>query len=78
MGRNVRLISYYPRIIPFLEYNPIAIGETTMGGLVLVYRCEKGLSQKRLAKMLDVDAKTVELWEDKKKFPRDEVLSKLS
>jgi len=36
-------------------------------GQVLAYRCEKGLSQKRLAKMLDVDAKTVELWEDKKR-----------
>lgn len=62
-GRNEPQIKHYPSIITFLGYNPVAVDESTWAGKIFVYRCENGLSQKKLAKMLGVDPTTVKAWE---------------
>ena len=62
-GRNEPQIKYYPRIISFLWYNPIAADESTIAGQVFAYRCVNGFSQRRLAKLLNVDPTIVKAWE---------------
>lgn len=59
-------IQYYPLIFGFLGYCPFELDISTSIGRIKAYRYLNGLSQKRLAKMVDVDPSTVLAWENGK------------
>jgi predicted transcriptional regulator len=47
------------RIIQFLGYNPLEFKVVTLGQKIKEYRVERGLSLKKLAKIVDVDPGTL-------------------
>lgn len=62
--RSVPQISYMPKIIRFLGYNPYPIDTSSLGGKIKEFRYLHGLSKKRLAARLQVDPSTITTWED--------------
>ena len=76
-NRNTPQIQYYPRIIDFLGYLPFNVDLTTLPGKLKAYRYIKGLSQKRLGKILGVDGATVCSWELEENQPNKVILEKL-
>jgi len=54
-GRSMPQISFKPAITRFLGYDPYSVDTSTLGGKVKQYRYMRGLSQKKLAKLLNVD-----------------------
>ncbi|TAJ54775.1 MAG: transcriptional regulator [Chitinophagaceae bacterium] len=68
-GRNNPQISQYPAIIAFLGYYPFDHETETFGGKIKRYKYEHGLSNEKLAKLLNVDESTVANWERNKRVP---------
>ena len=62
-GRAIPQIQYYPVIISFLGFNPFSSDTSTLGGRIMQYRYEHGLSHKAFGKLLGVHASTVGSWE---------------
>lgn len=62
-------ITFYPKIIAFLGYNPVQIDTNTIGGQIRKYRIEHGLSQEAFAKLTGLDESSICLWEKGKKQP---------
>jgi transcriptional regulator with XRE-family HTH domain len=52
-----------PRICHFLGHNPLQGNPTTLGEKIKQYRIQKGLSLRKLAKILGVDPATLARWE---------------
>lgn len=65
-NRSEPQVNYYPRIIDFLGYSPFELDTSTFQGVIKAYRYVNGLSQKRFAKMMDIDPTTVRRWEQGK------------
>jgi DNA-binding XRE family transcriptional regulator len=63
-------IQFYPILIDFLGYFPFTIDTTTVAGKLKEYRYRNGLSQKKLGKILGVDATTVGAWENGTTIPK--------
>jgi len=63
-GKNKPYITYYPKLIKFLGYNPFQVEVENLGGQIRKYRVENGLSQQDLAKLLNVNESTVFHWEN--------------
>lgn len=61
-------VRYFPRIIDFLGYYPYDVPDNTTGQLVAA-RHHLGLSQKQLAKRLDIDPATLAGWEVGRRTP---------
>ena len=76
-GRFVPKVMFTPQIIGFLGYNPFQIDTDTLGGKVKHYRYQKGLSQKRFAKLIGVDPSTIKSWEENEFEPEPENSKKL-
>jgi DNA-binding transcriptional regulator YiaG len=80
-GRAQPFIKYYPAIISFLGFNPFLTTEpntpTSLGGRIKRYRCEHGLSHKKLGKLLGVHASTVGSWEKGEFEPYKMTLKKI-
>jgi transcriptional regulator with XRE-family HTH domain len=54
----------FPKIVQFLGYDPFPTeAKHTIGEAIRVYRLMRGLSQKRLAKILCIDPTTLARWE---------------
>ena len=70
-------IRYMPSIIQFLGYNPLNTENNTLGGRIEAYRIVHGLSFKKLAKLMRVDASTVASWEANKCSPHPKKLKEL-
>jgi len=74
-------IGYAGRIIKFLGYNPYQINNKTFGDQLKSYRYLNGLTQKDLAKILNIDLSTVGAWEKNMSEPktmlRNKVLKRL-
>ncbi len=68
-SRSTPQIQYYPKLIEFLGYNPFPVDEATLGGRIKKYRMERGVSQKKFARMMHVDETTVRAWEMDKHKP---------
>jgi DNA-binding XRE family transcriptional regulator len=68
-------ITFCPKIIQFLGYNPFLIDTETLGGRIKKYRIEHGLSQRALAEISGLDESCLCLWEKNEKQP---VASKLA
>jgi len=62
-------INMIPKIIQFLEYNPFNNKFNTLGEKIKWYRKQRGMSQKQLAKRLDVDPTTLARWERSESEP---------
>ncbi|MEO8173112.1 MAG: hypothetical protein ABI581_08520 [Sediminibacterium sp.] len=67
--RNKPRLYQYPAIIAFLGYYPFDHETATFGGKIKRYKYEHGLSNKKLAKLLQVDEATVENWERNRRLP---------
>ena len=68
-GRSSPQISYYPRIIQFLGYNPFGVETDTLGGRIKKYRVENGMSQEQMAKIVGLGEGTLRSWELNKHIP---------
>ncbi len=68
-GRNEPRLYQYPAIIAFLTYYPLTHETETFGGKIKRYKHEHGLSNEKLAKLLEVDEGTVAKWERNKRVP---------
>ena len=77
-GRGEPQIRYMPQIISFLGYVPILPSLETFGERIKFYRQQKGLSHKRFAKLIGVDAGTISLWENGKNQPLGKHLKTLN
>jgi transcriptional regulator with XRE-family HTH domain len=55
-----------PKIVSFLGYSPLNFEVKTLGDQIKYLRILKGLSQKKLAELLDVDPSTLATWEQNK------------
>jgi len=62
-GTTTPRLYLMPKIIQFLGYNPLDLEAVTFGQKVKKYRIEKGLSLRKLAKIVDVDPGTLARWE---------------
>lgn len=62
-NRNEPQISYHPKVISFLGYNPFPVENETMGGRVRAYRIIHGLTQEDLAVIVGVNESTIFHWE---------------
>ena len=62
-------IMHYPNIISFLGFFPFEIDSSTIGGKILRYRYQHGLSQRKFARIIGVDATTIANWESNRRAP---------
>ena len=58
-----------PKIVSFLGYSHVNFEVKTLGGQIKNLRIQKGLSQKKLAKFIDIDPSTLATWEHNKGRP---------
>jgi len=66
-NRSKPMVHQMPQIVKFLGYNPILIEESDLAGQIKSYRFKRGLSNKKMGRLLGVDASTIGAWE--KGFP---------
>ncbi len=65
-------IKYIPKIIEFLGYIPFQLDTLSLGDQIKLYRKLRGISQKNLAKEIDIDPTTLAKWEaNKRKSSKD-------
>jgi DNA-binding transcriptional regulator YiaG len=69
-GRSHPHLKYFPLIIAFLGYYPFDHETTTFGGKIRRYKYEHGLSNRKFAQMIGVDAATVAKWERNERTPQ--------
>jgi len=62
-------ITFYPKIINFLGYNPVQVDLSTIAGQIKKYRIENGLSQSAFAELSGLDESSICLWEKSEKQP---------
>ncbi|WP_133162567.1 helix-turn-helix domain-containing protein [Flavipsychrobacter stenotrophus] len=62
-------ITFCPRIIQFLEYNPFPADTSTLTGRLKMYRIEHGLSQRAFAELSGLDESSICVWEKNEKQP---------
>ena len=68
VNRTVPAVRCLPGLIKFVGYVPFDVGET-LPERIRAYRLIRGLSEKRLAKLLRVDESTIWRWESGKGKP---------
>jgi DNA-binding XRE family transcriptional regulator len=76
-NRSNPQIQFTPHIIQFLGYLPFSFDQTTLSGKLKTYRHVKGISQKKLGTMLNVDGATISSWEQGESQPHKQTLIKL-
>jgi len=67
-NRHAPAVWFVPRIIAFLDYDPHPVPRT-IGERIVAARRSRGLSRKRLAKLLGVDEGTLKRWEEDRCAP---------
>lgn len=77
-NRTQPQVSYFPRIIEFLELFPFEFDASTLIGKLKAYRYRNGLSHRRLGEILNVDTITIRGWESGKRKPLKGMLAKLN
>ena len=68
-NRSKPKIYLLPKIIEFLGHVPFELPRETIGDKIKSYRKEKGLSQRKLAKLWGVHQTTIRDWENGKHTP---------
>lgn len=76
-NRSIPQIQFMPSVIKFLGYLPFSFDLTTMSGKLKTYRHLKGISQKKLGKMLNVNGATISSWEQGENQPYQRTLNKI-
>jgi transcriptional regulator with XRE-family HTH domain len=76
-GRTEPAVRHVPRIVSFLGHNPLPVGGSFPEQLCGA-RIRLGLSQRKLAEMLDVDEGTVRRWESGRSRPWTPVAGRLA
>ncbi|REJ81315.1 MAG: helix-turn-helix domain-containing protein [Bacteroidetes bacterium] len=76
-NRTQPMIHNYPSIIKYLGYMPILVNQDSIGGRIFHYRCINGINQKKLAKLVNVEASTVASWEKGEFKPNPRALKRL-
>jgi transcriptional regulator with XRE-family HTH domain len=77
-NRTSPQLRFIPRIIVFLGYYPDDVPPQSLGERITAYRRRLGLSQRRLARLLDIDLGTLSRWERGKSLPSDELVRTLN
>ncbi|MBS7565457.1 transcriptional regulator [Mucilaginibacter sp. Bleaf8] len=77
-NRSIPQIQFMPLIIQFLGYLPFSFDQTTLSGKLKAYRHLKGMSQKRLGTILNVDGATISSWEQSESQPYKRTLDKIN
>jgi DNA-binding XRE family transcriptional regulator len=77
-NRSIPQIQFFPNIIQFLGYLPFSFDQTTLAGKLKTYRHLKGISQKKLGRMLNVDGATVSSWEQGESQPYKRAIEKIN
>ncbi len=77
-NRCIPQIQFMPPIIQFLGYLPFSFDLTKLSGKMKAYRHLKGISQKKLGTMLNVDCATVSGWEQGASQPYQRTLDKIN
>jgi transcriptional regulator with XRE-family HTH domain len=62
-GRTNPRLCFLPRVFQFLGYEILPDSGSTIGEKIKTYRRKKGLSIKKLARILSVDPTTLARWE---------------
>jgi len=76
-GRNEPRIYQYPAIISFLGYYPLTHETETLGGKLLRYKHEHGLTNRGLGKAFGVDESTVVQWVRNERLPLKRSMEKV-
>ena len=76
-NRSIPQIQFMPSITQFLGYLPFSFDLTTLSGKLKAYRHVKGISQKKLGTMLNVDGATICSWEQGESQPYQRTLNKI-
>jgi DNA-binding XRE family transcriptional regulator len=76
-NRNLPQLHFMPSIIGFLGYLPYNFDLTTLFGKLKACRHLKGISQKKLGTMLNVDGATIGSWEQGESQPYKRTLNKI-
>ena len=76
-ARSTPQIQFMPRIVKFLDYNPVDADMKTLAGQIRNYRILNGLSHKKFGEMLGVDATTVGAWELGTSIPKKSTLERI-
>jgi transcriptional regulator with XRE-family HTH domain len=76
LNRSTPAIRFLPQLIRFLGFFPFPSGGS-FGEHLKAARRSLGLSQKRLAGVLDVDESTVALWEHGHRHPSEQLVERL-
>jgi DNA-binding XRE family transcriptional regulator len=77
-NRSIPQIQFMPSIIEFLAYLPYSFDLTTLSGKLKAYRHVKGISQKKLGTMLNVDGATICSWEKGESQPYKRTLDQIN
>ena len=77
-NRNTPSLTYIPKIIEFLGYQPFDATAVTLGEKIVFLRRILGLSRNKLAQSLGVDPGTLGNWERDKTRPKKVLMEKLN
>jgi DNA-binding XRE family transcriptional regulator len=77
-NRSIPQVQFMPSIIQFIGYLPFSFDLTTLSGKLKAYRHLKGINQKKLGSMLNVDGTTVSSWEQGESKPIQRTLNKIN
>jgi transcriptional regulator with XRE-family HTH domain len=76
-NRSCPSIRLMPRVIDFLGYVPDDSKPESLGQRIIAFRRLRGLTQKELARRLDVDPSTLARWERNERCPSKGLLERL-
>ncbi len=76
--RSFPIISFFPKIIKFLGYNPFDTEFKTLKDKLIFYRRLSGLSHRKFAALLNIDPGTVSDWEKELHKPTKRMKDKLN
>jgi transcriptional regulator with XRE-family HTH domain len=77
-GRTNPRLSYLPKVFDFLGYNYTPNSGSTLGDKIKEYRRRKGLSIRKLARILDIDPTTLARWERSKSEPKGKLKERVN
>ena len=77
-GRSSPALRFVPRILAFLGYDPYDTQPENLGERIVAARRRLGLTQRELARRLDVDASTLGRWERGEGQPSRKLVGRLS
>lgn len=78
LGKGDPQIHYMPEVIKFLGYIPIRVCVNSLGDMIKTYRTLKGLSQRAMGQLINVNGSTIGCWEQNESLPNKKKLRELN